>query len=132
MTKTKLGYIIVCFSASAENLSYLSAREATLSRKSSLAFLSNGSSPMYKSKIDLHKSLLFTLPTWFLSTDKQTKGRVLDTLRGQYISVAKRMESMLLATLSTWPGSRVKSMVELLGILNSSLNRLVKLQVASK
>lgn len=74
---------VVFLSPFREILVYFStAREATLSRKSSLAFLSKGSSPMYKSKNDLHKSLLFTLPTWLPSTEKKKSKnpKSLDTL----------------------------------------------------
>lgn len=47
---------------------YLWRREAKLSFTSSFASLSNGSSPIYKSRSDLHRSLLSMLPTSFPST----------------------------------------------------------------
>lgn len=98
-----------------------------MSRKLSLAFLSKGSSPMYKSKMDLHKSLLFTLPTWVPSTVKpQNKEATFSEAIYLRVGIGW-IDRILLATLSTCPGSCVKSMMELLGILNSSLKRPVKL-----
>ena len=49
-------------------LVYLWRRDAKLCSMSSLACLSNGSLPIYKSRIDWHRSWLWILPTTFPST----------------------------------------------------------------
>lgn len=59
-----------CLLCLCEYQDYFWRSEARFSSTSSLALQSNGSSPMYKSRIDRHNNLLCMLPTSFPSTAK--------------------------------------------------------------
>lgn len=77
--------------------------EAKLSFTSSLACLSNGSSPIYKSRIDLHRTLLWILPTSFPSTAKISHLEIISNLNLLSKKSKKPAKGILKLVQYMWP-----------------------------